>query len=237
MENQEIKQQKSTQNAGEQVLPAVRREQADEIDLVELFYLMWGHLLQIIACVMVGGGAVISNASEELARFVEKLDAPVCDTLMGKGAFDGEKENYTGMIGMHGTKASNLAVTKCDLLVVIGARFSDRVTGDVKRFAPNAKILQIDIDPAEIDKNVKTTASVIGDVKDVLSILNRRLPDQHHPQWMETVKELKAKYPLTYRRDILTGPGVIEKIYEITGGDAIITTEVGQNQMWAAQFF
>ncbi len=188
-------------------------------------------------CVMVGGGAVISNASEELARFVEKLDAPVCDTLMGKGAFDGEKENYTGMIGMHGTKASNLAVTKCDLLVVIGARFSDRVTGDVKRFAPNAKILQIDIDPAEIDKNVKTTASVIGDVKDVLSILNRRLPDQHHPQWMETVKELKAKYPLTYRRDILTGPGVIEKIYEITGGDAIITTEVGQNQMWAAQFF
>ncbi len=188
-------------------------------------------------CVMAGGGAIIANASEELARFVEKLDAPVCDTLMGKGAYNGERENYTGMIGMHGTKASNLTVTACDLLVVIGARFSDRVTGDVKRFAPNAKILQIDIDPVEVDKNVKTTASVIGDIKDVLTELNRRLPEQQHPQWLQTVKELKEKYPLSYCHDVLTGPGVVEKIYEITGGDAIITTEVGQNQMWAAQFF
>jgi len=188
-------------------------------------------------CVLAGGGAVISNAHEELAEFVEKLHAPVCDTLMGKGAFNGEKPNYTGMLGMHGTKASNLAVTRCDLLVVVGARFSDRVTGNTKRFAKDAKILQIDIDPAEIDKNVKTTASVIGDIKTVLGILNRRLSGQSHPEWMEMVRELKETYPLTYRQDVLTGPYVIEKIYEITKGDAIITTEVGQNQMWAAQFY
>lgn len=188
-------------------------------------------------CVLAGGGAVISNAHKELAEFVEKLDAPVCDTLMGKGAFNGEKPNYTGMLGMHGTKSSNLAVTKCDLLVVVGARFSDRVTGNTKRFAKDAKILQIDIDPAEIDKNVKTTASVIGEIKTVLGILNERLSGQSHPEWMETVKELKEKYPLSYQQDVLTGPYVIEKIYEITKGDAIITTEVGQNQMWAAQFY
>ncbi len=188
-------------------------------------------------CVLAGGGAVISNAHEELAEFVEKLHAPVCDTLMGKGAFNGEEPNYTGMLGMHGTKASNLAVTRCDLLVVVGARFSDRVTGNTKRFAKDAKILQIDIDPAEIDKNVKTTASVIGDIKTVLGILNRRLSGQSHPEWMEMVRELKETYPLTYRQDVLTGPYVIEKIYEITKGDAIITTEVGQNQMWAAQFY
>ncbi len=188
-------------------------------------------------CVLAGGGAVISNAHKELAEFVEKLDAPVCDTLMGKGAFNGEKPNYTGMLGMHGTKFSNLAVTKCDLLVVVGARFSDRVTGNTKRFAKDAKILQIDIDPAEIDKNVKTTASVIGEIKTVLGILNERLSGQSHPEWMETVKELKEKYPLSYQQDVLTGPYVIEKIYEMTKGDAIITTEVGQNQMWAAQFY
>jgi len=188
-------------------------------------------------CVLAGGGAVISNAHKELAEFVEKLDAPVCDTLMGKGAFNGEKPNYTGMLGMHGTKSSNLAVTKCDLLVVVGARFSDRVTGNTKRFAKDAKILQIDIDPAEIDKNVKTTASVIGEIKTVLGILNERLSGQSHPEWMETVKELKEKYPLSYQQDVLTGPYVIEKIYEMTKGDAIITTEVGQNQMWAAQFY
>ena len=188
-------------------------------------------------CVLAGGGAVISNAYKELAEFVEKLDAPVCDTLMGKGAFNGEKPNYTGMLGMHGTKSSNLAVTKCDLLVVVGARFSDRVTGNTKRFAKDAKILQIDIDPAEIDKNVKTTASVIGEIKTVLGILNERLSGQSHPEWMETVKELKEKYPLSYQQDVLTGPYVIEKIYEMTKGDAIITTEVGQNQMWAAQFY
>jgi acetolactate synthase I/II/III large subunit len=187
--------------------------------------------------IFVGGGAVISEAHDELKEFVERVDAPVCDTLMGKGAFDGTDERYSGMLGMHGTKASNLGVTECDLLITVGARFSDRVTGNAKKFAKNAKVLHIDIDPAEINKNVKTHYSVIGDIKEVLKILNDRIPQQSHKEWVLHVEDLKKKHPLKYNKDILTGPYILEKLYEITNGDAIITTEVGQHQMWSAQYF
>ncbi len=186
--------------------------------------------------IMVGGGAVISEASDELAEFAALMDSPVCDTLMGKGAFDGESLNYTGMIGMHGTKASDYGVAKCDLLVAVGCRFSDRVTGNVQTFASNAKILQIDVDPAEVNKNVKVDVSVIGDIKEVLKILLSRMEQADHFAWMSQVSRLKDLYPLTYRKDVLTGPYVIEKINELTKGEAIITTDVGQHQMWAAQF-
>ncbi len=187
--------------------------------------------------VFVGGGAVISEAHDELKEFVDKVDAPVCDTLMGKGAFDGTDERYSGMIGMHGTKASNLGVTECDLLITIGARFSDRVTGNAKKFARNAKILHIDIDPAEINKSVKAHYSVVGDIKEVLKILNGHISQQNHKEWVEHVEGLKKRYPLKYNQEQLTGPYILEKLYEITDGDAIITTEVGQHQMWAAQYY
>lgn len=187
--------------------------------------------------IFVGGGAVISEASEELNTFVDLVDAPVCDTLMGKGAFSGEDVRYTGMLGMHGTKTSNLAVTECDLLITIGARFSDRVTGNIDKFAAGAKILQIDVDPAEINKNVITDHSIVGDIKMVLKRMNDKLTQHNHSEWIQQVLDMKEKYPLKYNKDILTGPYIIEKVYEITKGDAIITTEVGQHQMWAAQFF
>ena len=187
--------------------------------------------------IFVGGGAVISEASEELRKFVELVDAPVCDTLMGKGAFDGTDERYTGMLGMHGTKTSNLGVSECDLLIAIGARFSDRVLGNPKKFARQAKILHIDVDPAEINKNIMADASVIGDVKEVLTKLNEQLPQYEHPEWMARVKELKEKYPLSYNQEGLSGPYIIEKIYEMVHGDAIMVTEVGQHQMWTAQYY
>lgn len=187
--------------------------------------------------VFVGGGAVISEAHDELKEFVAKVDAPVTDTLMGKGAYDGTEDRYTGMLGMHGTKASNLGVTECDLLIAIGARFSDRVTGNAKKFAKNAKVLHIDIDPAEINKNVATYNSVIGDVKEVLSILNSRIGQMQHKEWVDHIINLKKQYPLKYAKDRLTGPYILEKLYEVTNGDAIITTEVGQHQMWSAQYY
>lgn len=185
----------------------------------------------------VGGGAVLSGASEELHTFAHKVDAPVCDSLMGKGAFSGTDSLYSGMLGMHGTKASNYGVSQCDLLIVLGARFSDRVTGNAKKFANRAKILQIDIDPAEIDKNVITYASVTGDMKAVLSRLNEMICQQAHPDWIEKIEEYKAKYPLTYHKDVLTGPFIVEEIYRQTNGEAVVVTEVGQHQMWAAQFY
>ncbi len=187
--------------------------------------------------ILAGGGCTLSNASAELRELAEKIDAPVCDTLMGKGAFSGLNPKYTGMIGMHGTKASNIGVSECDLLIAIGCRFSDRVYGNADTFAKNAKILQIDIDPAEINKNILVNTSIVGDVRAVLTVLNKRIEQKSHPQWMERIRELKDRYPLTYHQDKLAGPGIVEKIYELTGGDAIITTEVGQHQMWAAQFY
>ena len=187
--------------------------------------------------IYVGGGCVLSGASDELKEFVEKVNAPVCDSLMGKGAFDGTNPLYTGMIGMHGTKASNFAANECDLLIAIGARFLDRVIGNAKKFASHAKVLHIDVDPAEINKNIKTNASVIGDVKEVLKLLNSKITRVERKEWIEHVEELSNKYPLTYTKNQLNGPYVMQRLYEITNGDAIITTEVGQNQMWAAQFY
>ena len=185
--------------------------------------------------IMAGGGVIISGASEELKEFAEKVDAPVCDTLMGKGAYDGTSERYTGMIGMHGSKVSNLGVSRSDLVIVVGARFSDRVIGNASKFAPNAKIIHIDIDAAEIDKNIPANASIVGDAKEVLTILNSKLPTQSNRSWMAEIKDLTEKNPVTYDMDHLNGPATIKKIYEITEGNAIITTDVGQHQMWAAQ--
>ena len=185
----------------------------------------------------VGGGAVISGASEDLREFVDKIDAPVCDSLMGKGAFDGTDPRYTGMLGMHGTKTSNYGVSECDLLIAIGVRFSDRVLGNAKKFANQAKILQLDVDPAEINKNIVVTASVIGDVKEILGRLDAQLAPMEHKEWMDHILAYKEKYPLTYHPEGLSGPYIVEQVYRMTKGEAIMVTEVGQHQMWTAQYY
>ena len=187
--------------------------------------------------IFVGGGAVASGASEELTAFARRIQAPVADSLMGKGAFNGSDELYTGMLGMHGTKTSNFGVSECDLLIAVGTRFSDRVIGDPKRFAPNAKILQFDVDPAEVNKNIQTDACVIGDVKVILRKLLTHLNPMNHEDWIQHIERMKDMYPLRYNHDVLTGPGIVETIYRVTKGDAIIVTDVGQHQMWAAQFY
>lgn len=184
-----------------------------------------------------GGGVISSDASEELQRFISKTDAPVCVTAMGLGCVDSEDSHFTGMIGMHGTKTSNLLANECDLLIALGARFSDRVATNVKKFAPNAKILHIDIDAAEISKNITAFQSIIGDCREVLARLNSRLNTVKRSIWMEKAEMYKKEYPLKYIHDGALKPQyIMERINEITKGEAIITTEVGQHQMWACQF-
>ena len=217
----------------EPVMPKPKEGTFDDTDIEKAIHMIAKAKKPYI---FVGGGAVLSGASEQLKTFVERVAAPVCDTLMGKGAFDGTSECYTGMLGMHGTKTSNLGVSECDLLIAIGVRFSDRVLGNPKKFAKQAKILQIDIDPAEINKNIIVSHSVIGDVKAVLDKIDEKLEQQRHTEWMEHIADYQKQYPLTYPPVGLSGPYMVEKIYEMAS-DAIIVTEVGQHQMWAAQYF
>lgn len=187
--------------------------------------------------IFVGGGAILSGASKEVRELAKIIDAPVCDSLLGKGAFDGNDARYTGMLGMHGTKASNLGVSECDCLIALGVRFSDRVIGNPKHFAENAKIIHVDIDAAEINKNIKTDAALIGDLKEILSKLNKHVSKSEHKEWMEHILDLKKQYPLKYDDKDLTCPYFIETLDKATKGEAIITTDVGQHQMWAAQFY
>ncbi|HHU90456.1 MAG TPA: biosynthetic-type acetolactate synthase large subunit [Clostridiaceae bacterium] len=184
-----------------------------------------------------GGGVSASDACDELYELAEKLHSPVTLSLMGKGAFPATHELYTGMVGMHGTKASNMAVTECDLLVAIGARFSDRVVSKLERFAPHAKILHIDIDAAEVNKNIKSECHIIGDVREVLSRINEGIKTRDRNKWLSFIKELKEKYPLARDSEVLTPQYILDKIYEITKGDAILATEVGQHQIWTAQYY
>lgn len=187
--------------------------------------------------IFVGGGAVLADAEQETREFVHRLNAPVGDSLMGKGVIDGNDPLYTGPVGMHGTKTSDLAISRCDLLLALGTRFSDRVTGSVDSFAPSAKIVHIDVDAAEINKNIQTDAHIIGDLKVVLQKLLERLEQKDHAEWLKEVEHLKKTYPLVYSKEGLSGPAVVEEIYHQTKGDAIIVAEVGQHEMWAAQYY
>lgn len=187
--------------------------------------------------ILLGGGVLCAEASAEVRTFAHKIHAPVADTLMAKGAFDNDDALYTGMVGMHGTKTSNLGITEADLLIAVGVRFSDRVIGNAKKFAKNAKLIHIDIDAAEINKNVKAHLSLVGDAKTVLRRLNARLDALNHDEWINHIEMMKEMYPLGYDKTRLTGPQIIETLDSLTPDDAIIVTEVGQHQMWAAQFY
>jgi acetolactate synthase-1/2/3 large subunit len=188
----------------------------------------------------VGGGAISANAAGEVKQLAEKCNIPVTTTLMGLGAFPGTHELSLGMLGMHGTAYANYAVTDCDLLIAVGARFDDRVTGHIEKFAPNAKIIHMDVDPAEIGKNVRVDIPIVGDVKNVLrALIDKVAAKEKHAEWVAQIEEWKKKYPLAYKSAGELKPQyVIEEFYKLTlGKEVIIVTEVGQNQMWSAQFF
>lgn len=191
--------------------------------------------------VYTGGGVVASkNADKEVTQFVNAIDAPVASSLMGQGGFDNFDPRYVGMLGMHGSMTAAKAVTDCDLFIGIGTRFSDRVILKISRFAPNAKILQIDIDPAEINKNIRVDHTLIGDVAEVLHQLNKHLQPTKRPEWMEQIAQWNQEFPniqVGKDENSITPQYVLETLCELTHGDAVITTEVGQNQMWAAQYY
>ncbi len=187
-----------------------------------------------------GGGVKISGAESELLAFAEKCDIPVSQSLMARDCFPSTHPLCTWMVGMHGTKASNMAITESDLVIAIGARFSDRVYGDASKFAERAKILHIDVDPAEINKNIETDGHVIGDVKDVLTKLITRVNAAKHPEWIEQVHQWMKEYPECYDKnpkDSINPKFICECINKVCGEDTFITTEVGQHQMWTAQFY
>lgn len=185
-----------------------------------------------------GGGIISSGAHKELIEFAEKFQVPVATSLMGIGGFPETHRLSTGLIGMHGSKASNMAATECDLLIAVGARFSDRVTSSVGTFAPHAKIIHIDVDPAEISKNVASYTAIIGDAKEILISLIELVGQRDHTEWLEEVAHWKEEFGFDYQRDSSLRPQfIMEEIYKQTEGEAIITTEVGQHQMWAAQFY
>ena len=184
-----------------------------------------------------GGGVCISGASDELLEFAEKLKAPVTCSLMGLGSFAGNHPLFTGMVGMHGTHCSNFAVTNCDLLIAVGARFSDRVASDRNSFAANAKVIHIDIDPKEFGKNVSTEITLCGDVKDILTTLNKSLREKELSSWNLQIDQWKEEYPAKYINEGLSPQFVLKKLNELTNENTIITTEVGQHQIWTAQYF
>jgi len=196
--------------------------------------------------IIAGGGIIISGANKELKELAEYNHIPVANTLMGLGGFPGTHKLFMGMLGMHGTYCANMAVQNSDLIIGLGIRFDDRVTGKVNTFAPHAKIIHVDIDPTSIRKSVRVDIPIVGDLKRVLTVLNKILKEEIKGQWSEVrkawlkqIEAWRAERPLSYEHsdEVIKPQFVVEKIYELTGGDAIITTEVGQNQMWAAQFF
>jgi acetolactate synthase-1/2/3 large subunit len=231
----------------------VARYEADgpvEMDLPGYRVQTKGHSRQISAAaaainksekpvLYVGGGVIIANASEELRALAQKAHLPVTTTLLGLGSFDQSRPESLDMLGMHGSAYANYAVQECDLLIAIGARFDDRVTGKVKTFAPNAKIIHIDIDPTSISKNVRVDIPVVGDAKYILTELMREVEFRERAEWFKKIAEWKKKYPFSYDRNASTVKPqyVIEELCRQTNGEAIVTTGVGQNQMWAAQFF
>ncbi|MFZ5596809.1 MAG: biosynthetic-type acetolactate synthase large subunit [Bacillota bacterium] len=185
-----------------------------------------------------GGGIISSGASGELLELAETISAPVTNTFMGLSGFPGDHPLFLGMLGLHGTRYANLAVTNCDLLIALGARFDDRVTGRIESFAPEAGVIHVDIDPAEIGKNVRVHVPIVGDVKQVLQAMLPLVKKKNRSDWLERIRKWKEEYPLTYSREGGLKPqAVIEMLYEHTGGEAVVATDVGQHQMWVAQFY
>jgi len=186
-----------------------------------------------------GGGVITSGASDLLKKLAEKINAPVTTTLMGLGAFPETNKLSLGMLGMHGTQYANFAIMESDIILAIGARFDDRVTGKISEFAPHAKIIHIDIDPASVGKNVRVDIPIVGDVKNVLKELNKVLKAKKHDDWIKEIDGWKKKFPLNYKKNnkVVSPQYVVECVREVTKGKAIISTEVGQNQMWVAQFY